>query len=176
MPVLTELDQGAVPVKVWTADIEASARRQLANLARLPIVHHHVAAMPDVHTGIGATVGAVIATRDAIIPAAVGVDIGCGMIACRLSLGAEDIDEKSLRRVFDQISRDVPVGFNQHEAADALAAQAKPFAGGLGAITRRHPGVEKRLGRHSDWVRQLGTLGGVSLNERKVGRKLSILT
>ncbi|MDK9726010.1 MAG: RtcB family protein [Sterolibacteriaceae bacterium MAG5] len=160
MPVLTELDQGPVPVKIWTADIEASARQQLANLARLPIVHHHVAAMPDVHTGIGATVGAVIATRDAIIPAAVGVDIGCGMIACRLSLGAEDIDETSLRRVFDQIGRDVPVGFNQHEAADALAAQAKPFAKGLRAITGRHPGVEKRLGKHSDWVRQLGTLGG----------------
>ena len=160
MPVLTELDQGPVPVKIWTADIEASARQQLANVARLPIVHHHVAAMPDVHTGIGATVGTVIATRDAIIPAAVGVDIGCGMIACRLSLGAEDIDEKSLRRVFDQIGRDVPVGFNQHEAADALAAQAKPFAQGLRAITGRHPGVEKRLGRHSDWVRQLGTLGG----------------
>jgi tRNA-splicing ligase RtcB len=116
--------------------------------------------MPDVHTGIGATVGAVIATRAAIIPAAVGVDIGCGMIACRLSLAADKVDEKSLKRVFDQIGRDVPVGFAQHDADRALAAQAAPFADGLGRITAKHPGVMKRVGRHSHWVRQLGTLGG----------------
>lgn len=160
MPVIRELREGRVPVKIWTGELEDSARRQLANIAHLPIVHHHVAAMPDVHTGIGATVGSVIATREAIIPAAVGVDIGCGMIACRLSLTAEEVDERSLRRVFDQISRDVPVGFGQHEEARALGREARPFAAGLKAITGRHPGVLKRVGKHSDWVRQLGTLGG----------------
>jgi tRNA-splicing ligase RtcB len=160
MPIRQELTDGSVPVKIWTEDIEDSARRQLVNVALLPIVHHHVAAMPDVHTGIGATVGAVIATRAAIIPAAVGVDIGCGMIACRLSLAADKVDEKSLKRVFDQIGRDVPVGFAQHDADRALAAQAAPFADGLGRITAKHPGVMKRVGRHSHWVRQLGTLGG----------------
>src|SRR5688572_25139480 len=77
MPVKQTIEQGAVPVKVYTDDLEASARAQLVNLSKLPIVHHHVAAMPDVHAGIGATVGSVIATKQAIIPAAVGVDIGC---------------------------------------------------------------------------------------------------
>jgi tRNA-splicing ligase RtcB len=158
--VKTVIREGGAPVLVWTGEIEASARRQLVNISRLPIVHHHVAAMPDVHTGIGATVGAVIATADAIIPAAVGVDIGCGMIACRLSLTADQLDERALKRVFDQISRDVPVGFAQHEESRALAARAQPFAKGLRVITARHPGVMERVGKHSDWVRQLGTLGG----------------
>ena len=66
--------------------------------------------MPDVHAGIGATVGSVIAAKQAVIPAAVGVDIGCGIIAARTSLAADQLDEKSLKRVFDQISRDVPSG------------------------------------------------------------------
>jgi tRNA-splicing ligase RtcB len=74
--------------------------------------------MPDVHLGIGATVGSVIPTLHAIIPAAVGVDIGCGMMAARLSLASDQLDEKSLRKTFDQISRDVPVGFAQHDDRD----------------------------------------------------------
>src|SRR5688572_7163934 len=77
MPVKQTIEEGAVPVKVFTDDLETSARQQLVNLSKLPIIHHHVAAMPDVHAGIGATVGSVIATKQAVIPAAVGVDIGC---------------------------------------------------------------------------------------------------
>src|SRR6185369_10341958 len=84
MPVRTEIYEGLVPVKVYTGEIEPAARLQLVNISKLPIVHHHVAAMPDVHLGIGATVGSVIPTKKAIIPAAVGVDIGCGMMAARL--------------------------------------------------------------------------------------------
>ena len=156
MPVLQEIREGRVPVKVYTSDIEPQARQQLVNISTLPIVHHHVAAMPDVHLGIGATVGSVIPTRSAIIPAAVGVDIGCGMIATRLSLGANDLDEKRLKRVFDQISRDVPVGFNQHNERDARSHAAKPFARGLRRILDRHSGIEKRVGKRSSWVRQLG--------------------
>ncbi|HUQ24200.1 MAG TPA: RtcB family protein [Burkholderiales bacterium] len=157
MPVLQEIREGRVPVSVYTAEIEPQARQQLVNISNLPIVHHHVAAMPDVHLGIGATVGSVIPTKGAIIPAAVGVDIGCGMIATRLSLTAGDIDEKSLTKVFNQISRDVPVGFDQHD--DAIA-NVKPFQKRLAGILDRHPGVQKRVGKHSDWRRQLGTLGG----------------
>jgi tRNA-splicing ligase RtcB len=157
MPVIQEIREGRVPVEVYTAEIEATARRQLINISQLPIVHHHVAAMPDVHLGIGATVGSVIPTKSAIIPAAVGVDIGCGMIASRLSLTAKDIDEKSLQKVFNQISRDVPVGFNQHDDA---VANFKPFSKGLQKLLDQHPGVQKRIGKNSDWRRQLGTLGG----------------
>ena len=97
MPVVQDISEGRVPVKVYTGDIEPEARQQLVNISMLPIVHHHVAAMPDVHLGIGATVGSVIPTKHAIIPAAVGVDIGCGMIATRLSLTGNEIDEARLR-------------------------------------------------------------------------------
>ncbi|MEX5283997.1 MAG: RtcB family protein [Nitrospiraceae bacterium] len=112
----TVLDGSSTPVRIWTDDIDEGSKAQLANIASLAFIHHHVAAMPDVHLGIGATIGSVIATHQAIIPAAVGVDIGCGMVAARLSLTANDIDEKRLKKVFDQISRDVPVGRDQHAA------------------------------------------------------------
>jgi tRNA-splicing ligase RtcB len=105
-------------------------------------------------------VGAVIPTLRAIIPAAVGVDIGCGMIATRLSLSGNQIEEKSLRRIFDQISRDVPVGFDQHDERDARESAARPFERKLRQIKERHPGIEKRIGKRSSWVRQMGTLGG----------------
>ncbi|MEW5863794.1 MAG: RtcB family protein [Pseudomonadota bacterium] len=160
MPVLQEIREGRVPVKVYTADLDPAARQQLVNVSKLPIVHHHVAAMPDVHLGIGATVGSVIPTRGAIIPAAVGVDIGCGMIATRLSLSAGALDERMLRKAYDQIVRDVPVGFDQHPEGRARTEMAKRFSPGLRRILDKHPGVRKRVGKHSDWVRQLGTLGG----------------
>src|SRR5688500_7415550 len=127
MPVIQEIREGSVPVKVYTGEIEPAARQQLVNISRLPIVHHHVAAMPDVHLGIGATVGSVIPTKKAIIPAAVGVDIGCGMMATRLSLTANELDETSLKKVFAQISRDVPVGFGQHSDRHARSHAAKKF-------------------------------------------------
>src|SRR5262252_3360320 len=90
---------GGVPIRMWTrgVPVEDEARRQLANAARLPIVFRHIAAMPDVHLGIGATVGSVIPTRKAIIPAAVGVDIGCGMMAAKTTLRAEDLPTTSGR-------------------------------------------------------------------------------
>jgi tRNA-splicing ligase RtcB len=158
MPVLQQITEGLVPVKVYTDELEPAARQQLVNISRLPIVHHHVAAMPDVHLGIGATVGSVIPTRQAIIPAAVGVDIGCGMMAVRLSLTGNQLDEASLRKIFDRIEKTVPVGFGQHDKA--LDHAAKPFKRGLKAIFEKHPGIEKRKGKKSSWAHQLGTLGG----------------
>src|SRR5258707_12460430 len=154
MPVRAEINEGRVPVKVYTGEIEATARQQLVNVSKLPIVHHHIAAMPDVHLGIGATVGSVIPTLRAIIPAAVGVDIGCGMMAARLSLTGNDFQEKELKKIFAQISRDVPVGFEQHDDA---VADAKPFQKELKRILEKHPGVQKRIGKKSDWRRPLGT-------------------
>ena len=128
MPIREVLSSQRVPVKIWTGDADANSKRQLENIASLTVVHHHVAAMPDVHLGIGATIGSVIATHKAIIPAAVGVDIGCGMVACRLSLTGNQLDEKALKKVFDRISRDVPVGREQHSDSRALTAAAQPFA------------------------------------------------
>src|SRR6266540_2818366 len=104
-------------VKLWTqgVPVEEAAHRQIRNIASLPILGGHVAIMPDVHLGKGATVGAVIPTRGAIIPAAVGVDIGCGMVAVRTTLKASDLPD-SLAAIRAQIERDVPVGFHSHKA------------------------------------------------------------
>lgn len=160
MPIKQVIVEGGRLVWVWTDEFEASARRQLVNLASLPFIHHHVAAMPDVHTGIGATIGSVIATHKAIIPAAVGVDIGCGMAAVRTSLTANDIDERGLKKVFEQISRDVPVGRAQHKDDRALTDAALPFDAPLAAMTRKHPQLLKAFGKFSNWINQMGTLGG----------------
>ena len=103
MPIRKVLSQGRVPVKIYTDEIADNAQAQLANIATLPFIHHHVAAMPDVHLGIGATVGSVIATRQAIVPAAVGVDIGCGMIAVRTGLVRDDLAGKALSRLREAI-------------------------------------------------------------------------
>lgn len=103
--------EGGVPIKMWTkgVPVEDEARRQLENAARLPVVFKHVAAMPDVHLGIGATVGSVIPTIKAIIPAAVGVDIGCGMMAAKTTLRAEDLPD-NLGPLRSAIEQAVPHG------------------------------------------------------------------
>ena len=160
MPIKQVLIEQHTPIKIWTDDVDEQSKRQLANLASLPFIHHHVAAMPDVHVGIGATIGSVIATHKAIIPAAVGVDIGCGMVACRLSLSANELDEKALKGVFDQISRDVPVGRAIHNNRRAFEEAAQPFAVGLGRILEKHPMLQKTICGTTKWVKQLGTLGG----------------
>src|SRR6266699_6107020 len=101
-------EKGA-PIKAWTkgVQLEDQARQQLLNVAQLPFIFKWVAAMPDVHWGMGATVGSVIPTKGAIIPAAVGVDIGCGMVAARTSLTANDLPD-SLSQVRSAIEAAVP--------------------------------------------------------------------
>ena len=160
MPVMEVMSSQRVPVKIWTHDVDEKSKVQLANIASLPFIHHHVAAMPDVHLGIGATIGSVIATHKAIIPAAVGVDLGCGMVAARLSITANELDEKALKKVFDQISRDVPVGRAQHADNRVLVDAAQPFEPRLKALTDRHPQLLKAFGKFSKWANQMGTLGG----------------
>lgn len=160
MPIKQEITSQRVPVKIWTDDVGERSIEQLTNIASLPFIHHHVAAMPDVHLGIGATIGSVIATHKAIIPAAVGVDLGCGMLACRLSLTANELDERTLKKVFGQISRDVPVGRAQHEDKRALIDYAKPFEARLDVMTQKHPQLLKAFGKFSKWINQMGTLGG----------------
>ena len=160
MSIKQIIETGSVPVKIWTDEVDEGSRKQLSNIASLPFVHHHVAAMPDVHLGIGATVGSVIATQRAIIPAAVGVDIGCGMCAARTTLRAEDLDAKHLNTVFAQISRDVPVGRGQHRDERAPADAAQPFGAGLAAILAKHPKLTPKRDKAQDWICQLGSLGG----------------
>ena len=103
-------EEGLRPIKIWTDDIEIEAINQLKNIARLPFVDRHgIACMPDVHAGIGSTVGSVVATDKAIVPSMVGVDIGCGMNAVRLSLKASQLPE-SLKSIRDAIEKLIPVG------------------------------------------------------------------
>ena len=103
--------EGGVPIKMWTrgVPVEDEARAQLSRTAKMPFIFKHVAAMPDVHVGIGATVGSVIPTKGAVIPAAVGVDIGCGMMAARTSLMAHDLPD-GLEGIRSTIEQAVPHG------------------------------------------------------------------
>src|SRR5919206_805019 len=161
MPVSQEITEGRVPVKVYTGEIEAAARAQLVNVSRLPIVHHHVAAMPDVHLGIGATVGSVIPTLKAIIPAAVGVDIGCGMMAAKTTLRAEDLpdDLGPLRAAIERAvphgrspgSRDPGAWQKTPGAVDTAWAQLEPE---FKDICRDYPKLAK-----TNNIQHLGTLG-----------------
>src|SRR6266496_5957966 len=154
-----------VPIKAWTkgVSIEAEAETQLRNVASLPFVYKWVAAMPDVHWGIGATVGSVIPTKGAIIPAAVGVDIGCGMIAVQTTLKAGHLPDnlKSLRTAVEMA---IPHGRTDNGGKNDRGAwkdipynhvaewdRLKPR---YDAIQVRHP----KLGRGND-VNHLGTLG-----------------
>ncbi|MEN6669308.1 RtcB family protein [Psychrobacter sp. B38] len=158
--VLNKNSKHGVPVKIYTTDIEQGAIQQLRNMAQLEFVHSHIAVMPDVHVGKGATVGSVIPTKSAIIPAAVGVDIGCGMNAVRLSLTASDLPDslKALRSVVEQ---QVPVGFNMHQQIQAKNSTLDPLGKRLKPITDKHPGLLKMLrGFERTWAKQLGTLGG----------------
>ncbi len=149
-----------MPIQIFTDEVEAQALRQLKNIARLPFIHAHVAAMPDVHAGIGATVGAVIPTQGAIIPAAVGVDIGCGMNALRLDLRAERLPD-NLKSIRNAIEAAVPVGFAMHRERRVPASAVTGLVAGLDRIVAKHPAIGRMQKRFQDtWVRQLGTLGG----------------
>ncbi len=151
--------EGRVPVRIWTEDIDAETRAQLEAMASLDIVHPHIAVMPDVHLGIGATVGAVIPTREAIIPAAVGVDIGCGMCWVRTSLRAGDLPD-NLRPLRGAIEDAIPVGFASYR--DPLPdRRLRPVLARLKPILDKAPALEKRLKDAAGTAaRQAGTLGG----------------
>ena len=149
-------EDGAVPIKIWTNDIEPEALQQLKNLARLPfIAKQGVACMPDVHAGVGSTVGTVIATDKAIIPAAVGVDIGCGMVATRLSLKASQLPD-SLASLRSAIEAAVPCGTggNRSSYTGTEADNLKPIPQSVAAV---FGGDELKAYRKA--LPQLGTLG-----------------
>lgn len=158
--ILNAKAQYGVPVKIFTTDVDEASLTQLRKMAQLQFIHAHIAVMPDVHLGKGATVGSVIPTKNAIIPAAVGVDIGCGMNALRLSLRAEQLPD-NLSALRNAIERKVPVGFEMHKQVRSKASTLTPLEKRLTQITLKHPGL-KRMLRHFDstWQKQLGTLGG----------------
>ncbi|WFF39159.1 RtcB family protein [Moraxella nasibovis] len=149
-----------VPVKIYTQDVDEESLDQLRKMAQLNFIHSHIAVMPDVHLGKGATVGSVIPTKNAIIPSAVGVDIGCGMNAVRLSLKAYQLPD-NLSALRNAIERKVPVGFEQHKQVKAKASTLSPLDKRLKQITDKHPALRRMLRQFdATWQKQLGTLGG----------------
>ena len=149
-----------VPVKIFTNAIDQDSIEQLTKMAQLQFIHSHIAVMPDVHVGKGATVGSVIPTKHAIIPAAVGVDIGCGMNAIRLNLKSSQLPD-NLSSLRHAIERKVPVGFDLHKQVKAKASTLTPLDKRLQPIISKHPGLVRMLRKFDmTWQKQLGTLGG----------------
>lgn len=147
-------EAGARPIHLWTDDVEPEAMQQLRNIARLPFLHPHgVAGMPDVHYGIGATVGSVLAFDKAIVPAAVGVDIGCGMNAVRLSLTASDLPD-SLAELRHDIERSIPLG-----AGGAHKATSNEPSDVVHDLIFRAKDVIPSKVSTKNWLQQLGSLG-----------------
>jgi tRNA-splicing ligase RtcB len=157
-----------LPIKAWTrgVQVEDAARQQLLNLAGMPFIHSHVAAMPDVHWGMGATVGSVIATKGAIIPAAVGVDIGCGMAAQRTTLTASDLPD-NLHALRTAIEARIPHGRTDNggradrgawgNAPEGNYQRLTPLMTGLKDITDKHPKIAQAAERAPMHAGTLGT-------------------
>jgi tRNA-splicing ligase RtcB (3'-phosphate/5'-hydroxy nucleic acid ligase) len=164
MPGPETIETGYAPIKAWIdgVPVEDAARRQLINIAALPFIHSHVAVMPDVHLGKGATVGSVIATRGAIVPAAVGVDIGCGMMAVRTTLTANELPD-DLAKLRSGIEAAVPhggVGLKGGWKDGVPNAVGRLFADSgladsLKDLEEKHPAIRK-----AQSVTHLGSLGG----------------
>lgn len=153
MPIAKVLtgNKQKVPVKIWTENVDLMTQVQLRQMAELPFVFKHVAAMPDTHLGKGSTVGSVVATIDAIVPASIGVDIGCGMCAIKTDIRHEEFDGK-LNLLYDEIARMVPVGQESHSQQNISTLENTFFD--------YKPNVKIH---RDDWdaaKRQIGTLGG----------------
>jgi tRNA-splicing ligase RtcB len=152
---------GGLPIKAWTegVPVEDAALKQLHNLSRMPFAHSHIAVMPDVHWGMGATVGSVIATKGAIIPASVGVDIGCGMMAVKTNLTAADLPD-NLHGIRAAIEAAVPHGRTDNGGPNDRGAWGDDHYGtwyaSLCKLTEKHPKLQKAALRAP---RHIGTLG-----------------
>ena len=148
MKVVTE---NRVPIKMWLEEIEDSAMAQACNLANLPFAFHHVALMPDAHTGLGMPIGGVLATKGVVVPNAVGVDIGCGMCAIQTNIDINVFDRRELISIANDIRRVIPFGFEHHK--QPMPEELMP----QGYDIHSMPEVKQLL---FSARQQLGTLGG----------------
>ncbi len=141
-----------LPVKMWASTCDAHAWKEITNICSLPFVYHHLALMPDVHGGKGMPIGTVLATKDVVIPNAVGVDIGCGMCAVKTNIKVESLTQNVLRgQIMKAIRQRIPLGKEQHSVAQDEKYMPQGFD--IDKLT-----VCKR--RHISATKQLGTLGG----------------
>lgn len=148
---MKKIETEKVPIKMWLEEIEDGAVAQLKNLANLPFAFSHIAVMPDSHQGYGMPIGGVLATKDVIIPNAVGVDIGCGMCAIKTSL--TEIDTETLKNIMGEIRKAVPVGFNHQKEEQDITLM--PIPEDWGSIN--YPISREQF---KPALKQIGTLGG----------------
>lgn len=154
MPVKRIIADNSIrPIKIWTDNIEQNTIEQLKNMGRLPFIFRHIAVMPDAHLGKGACVGSVIATKGAIIPSAVGVDIGCGMLACKLPVKLDFFNDKTLPQVRSAIEAAIPVGYKMN-------LEIPDDQGFLTRYGKMLGHLESEFGKENKFKLQLGTLGG----------------
>ncbi len=147
--MLRQITNEPIPIKLWLNDIEAGALDQARNLARLPFAYSHIALMPDCHQGFGMPIGGVLATKEVIIPNAVGVDIGCGMCAVQTSL--HEIDRSTLKSIMSDIRQLVPLGFKHHShRQDERRMPQQKFSEAMPVVEREYDSA----------TFQIGTLGG----------------
>ena len=140
------------PVNIWTDNVEESAMRQIENLTTLPFLFHHLAIMPDVHAGMGMPIGGVLACNDAVIPNAVGVDIGCGMCAVKTSWKLENITPEVLRKkIMRGIRKRIPLGMDHHKEPQDEAYLPTGHDIDKTVIVKQ---------RHISITKEVGTLGG----------------
>lgn len=142
-------DTKRLPIRSWCEQVEAGAMEQAVNLAELAVTFRHVALMPDCHVGYGMPIGGVIACERAVIPNAVGVDIGCGMTAVQTDLPVEEMRKNEIRDILNAVRRAVPVGFEHHKTEQKWD--------GWRSAPEQSPPVRQEL---DSAKRQLGTLGG----------------
>jgi len=160
------MQAGGVPIKTWTRGVpfEEAAKDQLKNISRMPFIHQWVAAMPDVHLGKGATIGSVVPTLGAVIPAAVGVDIGCGMMAVRTSLTASHLPDH-LTDIRFAIEKAVPHGRSKRlrgkrdkgawqDVPEDVASAWLPLSKQFEVLKEKHPVL-----KNTNNLNHLGTLG-----------------
>lgn len=139
-------------VKIWANDVEESAMKQIENLTTLPFLYHHLAMMPDVHTGMGMPIGGVLACKDAVIPNAVGVDIGCGMCAVKTNWKVGGIPPEVLRKkIMREIRKRIPLGKEHHQEAQDESLLP------TGHKVEQMEVVNRRL---TPILKEIGTLGG----------------
>jgi tRNA-splicing ligase RtcB len=143
-----------LPIYSWASDVEADALRQALNLGNLEIAIDHAALMPDAHSGFGMPIGGVLFTKGAVVPYAIGVDIGCGVTIARTNLVWEDnFDPEKLRKVLRQVQRDVPTGFSVHKKAPVTRERMLDLIGLEPPAALARPWLDRALV-------SLGTLGG----------------
>lgn len=164
LPAVVYTKEQKVPIKIWSRNVEDSAMQQLINISKMPFIHKHVAVMPDVHWGLGATIGSVIPSHKAIIPAAVGVDLGCGMMAIKTSLTASDLPD-NLHTLRTTIEEAIPHGRSNNGRPGDVGSRQTADKFIMDKWATLAPTYYKIVAKHpkalafNNW-NQLGTLGG----------------